>query len=579
MYFKLACPSCGKSLKVREELAGRKCKCPYCKSSVTVPMPSGIDLGLVDLAATDLGQFESPAAQTPAPASELPSVQTTAPQVGAGAAATPKAASSPTPRQETPKPAAQTAPSPEFVEGGKWTDSSNVSLLFSGLIGLGFTVAFLAAMLPFKSFYIGELFLARGWVPYVLVFLFGWSGAILFLKQQKLSRQKTAMLLDVLPTGISKDITIDTLDQYVEHVHSLPGEPGESYLINRVLRGLEHFRARQSTSETGTMMASQSEIDANNVTSSYTVLKVFIWAIPIMGFIGTVIGIGGAVAGFSGNLDASADVDKLKDSLNSVTGGLATAFDTTLIALVMSILIKFPTSSLQRSEESLLNWVDEYCNENLLRRLNDGRQGMGERGGGSTGADAKLFRDAVESAMATQQAELESWIERLKEIGSTVSTQVADGWEEVNAKLLTAQEQWAEQHQKQQEERAAELRTQAEENAAERAQQEQERAAEIQRRQEEHAQLLQKQLDEMGGIATGIQQTLSQLAEQAGTVQDTMLSSVSGSTETLQTHFSGLERGLTSLSGVLENLGEKQVLIQQVEKPRSGWFRRRNGGK
>jgi macrodomain Ter protein organizer (MatP/YcbG family) len=43
----------------------------------------------------------------------------------------------------------------------------------------------------------------------------------------------------------------------------------------------------------------------------------------------------------------------------------------TLVALIMSLMLKFPASSLQKAEEDLLNWVDEYCNENLLKRLKD----------------------------------------------------------------------------------------------------------------------------------------------------------------------------------------------------------------
>jgi hypothetical protein len=50
---------------------------------------------------------------------------------------------------------------------------------------------------------------------------------------------------------------------------------------------------------------------------------------------------------------------------------LGVAFDTTLVALIMSLMLKFPASSLQKAEEDLLNWVDEYCNENLLKRLKD----------------------------------------------------------------------------------------------------------------------------------------------------------------------------------------------------------------
>ena len=99
----------------------------------------------------------------------------------------------------------------------------------------------------------------------------------------------------------------------------LPVDPGASFLVNRVRRGLEHFRVRKSSSEVATILASQSEIDATAVDSSYTLLKVFIWAIPILGFIGTVIGISAAVSGFSGSLEAAEDIAVLKGALNNVT--------------------------------------------------------------------------------------------------------------------------------------------------------------------------------------------------------------------------------------------------------------------
>ena len=64
-------------------------------------------------------------------------------------------------------------------------------------------------------------------------------------------------------------------------------------------------------------------------------------------------------------------------------------------------------------------------------------------------------------------------------------------------------------------------------------------------------------------------------------MQEDVTKSVSGSSETLQTHFAGLERGLTGLSSVLEDLGKQQVVVQQVEPERRGWWfggkKRRNG--
>jgi hypothetical protein len=123
------------------------------------------------------------------------------------------------------------------------------------------------------------------------------------------------------------------------------------------------------------MLASQSEIDGAAVASSYALPNVFIWAIPILGFIGTVLGLGSAVAELSESLGGAESVDEIKVTLQNITANLGTAFDTTLIALIMALLLKFPTSSMQKAEEDLLNSVDEYCNENLLRRLNDGRMG------------------------------------------------------------------------------------------------------------------------------------------------------------------------------------------------------------
>ncbi|MEZ5299145.1 MAG: MotA/TolQ/ExbB proton channel family protein [Verrucomicrobiales bacterium] len=228
--------------------------------------------------------------------------------------------------------------------------------------------------------YVSDLFIKRGWVPYVLTLLFGWSFGILFLKWQQLRKQRLAMVLDVLPYQIAEQIEPATTHQFLSHIAELPKRLQGSFIVNRVRRGLEHFRVRQSNPEVASMMSSQSEIDASAIQSSYTLIKVFCWAIPILGFIGTVLGISVAIAAFDGDIDASADTAKLMKSIKGVTGGLGIAFDTTLLALVMSIIVSIPASALQKSEEDLLNSIDQYCNENLLKRLDDGGLTAGAEG-------------------------------------------------------------------------------------------------------------------------------------------------------------------------------------------------------
>lgn len=460
MYFKLSCPSCDKNLKVTEKDVGRKARCPYCKTSIVVPSPPTAEIPGEDEAQKFLKSIDS---------GEYLSLRT--------------------------RRSGQQSKRASARLGHEDISISDVSMLRTGLAGLVITVLLTASMVPFREFYLGELLLERGWVPFVLVLLTSWSLVILAAKARKIARQRESMLLDLLPTSLSKQITVESIDKFQSHIRTLPLRPAESFLINRVSRGLEHFRVRQSAPEVATILTSQSEIDATTIASSYTIPKVFIWAIPILGFIGTVIGISSAVSGFSGTLDQANDINVLKQSLNNVTGGLATAFDTTLIALVMSLLVKFPASSLQKREEDLLNSVDEYCNENLLKRLDDG--GAGRAGVGN------LSPAAIEG-------QLRAWHKKLEAIGEKLSQGVVEGWERINTGILAQEE------------------------------------------------LKLKRMGEVDSL-------LSKAGE-----------SMRESAQTLTQCLGDLDRGLSGLNDVLEQLGKKQVVFQQP--PRKSWlFWRRNG--
>lgn len=372
MYVKLSCPSCGKGLKVKEELAGQRARCPYCKAPITIPE----------------------AAPAPGGGVDWQSIVTTTPEA-------------PT------RPRPQSAAAPRSRIAG----STNVSVLWSGLIGLAATIVFLALMFPIRRFYFGAVFVDRGWVPYVETLLFYWAVAFLVFKWMKLRQQRDAMLLDLLPTEIAAEINISDVDRFIEHVRATTDKVEDSVLVNRVLRGLEHFKVRQSNPEVASLLSSQSDIDANAVSTSYTIVKVFIWAIPILGFIGTVIGIGAAVAGLSSDIGAASDMSALKDSLGAITSGLGVAFDTTLVALVMSILLRFPADALEKAENDLLNEVDDYCNENLVLRLRDGGQ-PSQTPTGDVGHFADLQRELLKIA----EQNLRTLVASL----STSQTQIAD---------------------------------------------------------------------------------------------------------------------------------------------------------
>jgi len=233
-YFKISCTNCNKTLKVSEDLAGKNRVCPYCHTAIRIPKPTPTApadnaFPNVDVSGTTL--------TTPTP--------------------------SPSRRRKR----------AWYSAGSGESASSDVSLSISCMMGAVMCVVWLAMMFPLRQYQFGQLFWDRGWVPFATTFLMFWSVGILILKWLNLKQQRESMLLDLLPTEVSKEITLKSLDPFVEHINQLPTSAGESFLSNRVLRGIEHFRVRKSAAEVVTMMESQSAIDANNVAGSYTLLK------------------------------------------------------------------------------------------------------------------------------------------------------------------------------------------------------------------------------------------------------------------------------------------------------------------
>jgi biopolymer transport protein ExbB/TolQ len=307
------------------------------------------------------------------------------------------------------------------------------SLVVTGAVAAGATVVFyLAAVHPLLGTRFGDLFGDRGWVPYVITYLSVWAAVVLIEKVRRLSRQRDALDLDLLPERIGARITPGNAPAFVEHLSALRSRRTGGLVVERIRRALQHFEARQDARELQSQLESQAQTDADAVESSYAMVRVFIWAVPILGFIGTVIGIGAAVGGFSESVGGAVDLEVMKESIGSVTSGLSVAFDTTLIALVMSIPIMFAASAVQKQEEAFLAEIEDYCDEYLVRRLEDGARG--ERG------DEEAIRAAITQELEPHRAELRAWLDRLGQIGETLTTHVVAGWEKIDEQLRVRQD-------------------------------------------------------------------------------------------------------------------------------------------
>jgi biopolymer transport protein ExbB/TolQ len=241
----------------------------------------------------------------------------------------------------------------------------------AALLAFAATVFFylLLFVLPASGF--TALFMDRGWVPYVITLISVWALFLLGAKLLRLQRERA--VLDRELVAVRADGTLAPNDATAALTALRQSEEAvrRSFLARRIERALRHFESRRHAVEVVEFLASESRADEGRVDASYGLVRVFVWAVPTLGFIGTVIGIGAAVAGFSATLEAASSLDGMKESIGTVTSGLGVAFDTTLLALVMSILIMFPASAVQRIEEAFLGEVDDYCAEHLVPPLRD----------------------------------------------------------------------------------------------------------------------------------------------------------------------------------------------------------------
>lgn len=268
--------------------------------------------------------------------------------------------------------------SPKHPERAGWEegDHANVNFGKSLLLGAGITILFLALMFPFLGTRLGDLFLMRGWVNWVETFLFCWGLVILVMKWKKNQAQAQAALLNLFPERLGKEIHAGNVGSFIDNIYSTPLSLRDSLIVNRIRKALELFESRTDNGEVGAFLNTQSDIDANRSSGSYALVKVFLWAIPILGFIGTVMGLSVAVGSLA--MGDNTDPEALKSSINSLTEGLGVAFDTTLLGLILSILMSFPLAAVQKKEDETLTMIDAYCVEKLLPKLNDSKTLVGE---------------------------------------------------------------------------------------------------------------------------------------------------------------------------------------------------------
>lgn len=152
------------------------------------------------------------------------------------------------------------------------------------------------------------------------------------------------------------------------------GGDKKSILLSRLDRALGLWVSTKDLGRVSGWISSEATRDNVMSDMTFTLARLMIWVIPILGFIGTVQGLGAAVGGFADFLSGSAELSAIKGAIAQVTISLGVAFDTTFLALMLVTFVQFPLTSLMRRESTFMADVDVYLDEHFIRRLPSAEQ-------------------------------------------------------------------------------------------------------------------------------------------------------------------------------------------------------------
>jgi len=289
-------------------------------------------------------------------------------------------------------------------------------------------VAIYGMLLPFHATFVGRLFWHQSLFGPAVTFLSTYSVALLLVRYLTIRRYNAAFNLDLLPDQIGQKIGFANAGTFLDYLNRLNQNPGNP-LIKRLTGALAHFISKKNTQDVNAYLDSQAASDAHAAGAAYSSVRFIVWLLPILGFIGTVYGIGSAVGGFSGAISSGSDISLIKDSLTVVTTGLGTSFNTTLLALVMSVVVMYPKNIVQKYEESFLVRVDCYCHEEFLRRLED------LVSSGASGGDD--FVNAFEQVLSVYQ---NRWQKECKQLATAIGDQLSTQFMNVISNAAAIQE-------------------------------------------------------------------------------------------------------------------------------------------
>ncbi len=187
-----------------------------------------------------------------------------------------------------------------------------------------------------------------------------WAMAIMAYKSVSTARERRLLEEELVPLREGTRILPEDAREYARQIQGLPGSKQRQLLPRAVLAALQRFRATQNIQDVSSTAHAVAEAESERLDSELSMVRYIAWAIPTIGFIGTVRGIAEAL----GQAQKAVEGD-----IAGVTQSLGVAFNSTFIALLISIVLMFLLHQLQLQQERLVLETETYLDQNLIQHL------------------------------------------------------------------------------------------------------------------------------------------------------------------------------------------------------------------
>lgn len=191
---------------------------------------------------------------------------------------------------------------------------------------------------------------------------FVWSGLMLLNRYREVWRQRVAFQLDLLPTDEGARILPEDARPLARKVEA--STRNRPFILSKMISmALTKFAISRKAPDVGEVVRTQADVEQNRLVTSMSMISYLTWAIPAIGFLGTVRGLAGGMSMAGDQNDAQ--------FIEQITRQLGIAFDCTFVALALSVFLMYLLHVVTRAEEMLIIDAQQYCQENLLLRLYD----------------------------------------------------------------------------------------------------------------------------------------------------------------------------------------------------------------